>query len=409
MWMLISGQLLTSRGALFPGLKATGLPDETARRAWAAFRGGVWRIAVLLRLWQAQIEGLPGFRYHWHAGYRAVGVDITAFYRPQLKGLESKHYYAPAGKALPAVIIGVVGVTGSLNGQRLAVPRDFLRVAVDDPSEKSLQTALLEEVNHKLASDEAAIMDAGFKLKAVQQAGIQGYVLRSAKNFTARRNKPAPRKPKGRPPIYGEWVRPLARSYDGHEIAATPPDRVVNWQEDGCDIRAEVWEGLILPGILPDPNNPSFQVVAIHDPHYSQPWLLATDLPIEPAAVKALYQDRWPVEQLPLAAERPKVSHTIGAHRQFVFAEESCHRLPELALLAGSIQSFLAALMPPRPTGFWDRNPKRTPGRFRRALKGGLFPSSVPLPERIRKKGSVTEHLPKGIAGHRRRPAQKSA
>jgi len=325
--MLISGQLLASRGALFPGLKASGLSDEAARRAWAAFRGGVWRIAVLLRLWQAQIEGLPGWYYHRHGGYRAVPVDITAFYRPQLKGLESKHYYAPAGKALPAVVIGVVGVTGSLNGQRLAAPRDFLRVTTDDPGEKGLKTVLLEQVSRKLASDEAAIMDAGFKLRQVQQAGIQGYVLRLAKNFTARRNHPAPRKRKGRPPTYGEWVRPLARTYDGHEIAATPPDQVVSWQEDGCEIRAEIWKDLILPGILPDPKNPTFQVVAIHDLRYRQPWLLATDLRIEPAALKALYQDRWPVEQLPLAAK-----HTIGAHRQFVFAEESCHRLPELAL-----------------------------------------------------------------------------
>ena len=36
------------------------------------------------------------------------------------------------------------------------------------------------------------------------------------------------------------------------------------------------------------------------------------------------------------------------------------------------------------------------------SLFGRLFPSSYPLAERIRKKGSVTEHLPKGILGHRR-------
>jgi len=38
-------------------------------------------------------------------------------------------------------------------------------------------------------------------------------------------------------------------------------------------------------------------------------------------------------------------------------------RLPELALMAGSILSFLAATAPATPTGFWDRKPKRTPGR----------------------------------------------
>ena len=50
MWMLVSGHLLQSRGALFPALKATGLSDDAVRRAWAAFRCGVWQIAVLLRL-----------------------------------------------------------------------------------------------------------------------------------------------------------------------------------------------------------------------------------------------------------------------------------------------------------------------------------------------------------------------
>ena len=53
---------------------------------------------MLLRLWQAQIEELPQWRYHQHGGYRAVRVDITAFYRPQLKECPSKHYYPPAGQ-----------------------------------------------------------------------------------------------------------------------------------------------------------------------------------------------------------------------------------------------------------------------------------------------------------------------
>ena len=59
-WMLVSGALLPQRGALFPALQATGLSAEATRRAWAAFRKGVWQTVVLLRLWQAQIEGLPG-------------------------------------------------------------------------------------------------------------------------------------------------------------------------------------------------------------------------------------------------------------------------------------------------------------------------------------------------------------
>ena len=90
MWMLVNGALLSNRGALFPALKASGLADAAVRRAWAAFRGGVWQIAELLRLCQAQIEELPQWRYHQHGGYRAVSVDITVFYRPQLKDCPSK-------------------------------------------------------------------------------------------------------------------------------------------------------------------------------------------------------------------------------------------------------------------------------------------------------------------------------
>ena len=58
MWMLVNGALLSNRGALFPARKAWGHSGAAVRRAWAAFRGGVWQIAELLRLWQAQIEGL---------------------------------------------------------------------------------------------------------------------------------------------------------------------------------------------------------------------------------------------------------------------------------------------------------------------------------------------------------------
>lgn len=49
----------------------------------------------------------------------------------------------------------------------------------------------------------------------------------------------------------------------------------------------------------------------------------------------------------------------LGLHRQFVFAPESCCRLPELAFLLGNILTYLAAVLPPLPTGFWDRCPKK--------------------------------------------------
>ena len=105
-------------------------------------------------------------------------------------------------------------------------------------------------------------------------------------------------------------------------------------------------------------------------------------------------------QQVALAAKQ-----MIGAHRQFVHAPETRQRLPELALLAGSILSYLAAVLPPAPTGFWDRKPQPTSGRLRRVLAKADFPErSVPL-ARIRKKCSVTGQLPKGYFGQRQKPA----
>ncbi len=396
LWMLVSGALLPQRGALFPALQSTGLSEQATRRAWAAFRRGAWQTAVILRLWQEQIEGLPGWQVHGHEGFRAITVDVTAFWRPALRNCPSKHYHPAANRALPAVIFGVIGEVGHIGGQRLACPLAFERVHPKDPSESRLWQDLLRWARRHLAADDVAVMDAGVKLADVHSAGLENYLLRLATNFTARRNQPLPYGGKGRKPVYGEKIRPLERCYNGKTIPASSPDRIETWTEDDAAIRAEIWEDLILPGVIPAPQAKTFRVYAIYDPAYSTPWLLATPLHLKAATVKAMYQDRWPVEQVPLSAKQ-----MVGAHRQFVHADESIQRLPELALLAGSIPSYLAATFPATPTGFWDRQPRRTPGRFRRMLMGKPFPQSYPLPQQLRKKASVTGHLPKGILAHR--------
>lgn len=394
--MLLSGTLLPERGALFPALKTIGLSDAAVRRAWAAFRGGVWRTAVLLRWWQTYIQAIPGWQVHCYEGYRVVAADVTAFWRPALKNCPSKHYHPIANRALPAVIFGIVGQVGEIGGQRIALPRTFERVSSLDPRESRLWDSLLKQLSRNLAEDEILVVDAGVKISDLQDAGIGRYVVRLAENFTARRNYLPVHTGRGRKPIFGERIRPLARTYKGKTLPASAPDRVVRWMEAGREMRAEIWDALVLPDVTPDPQAATFQVLAIYDPLFASPWLLATPLHLTPASVKAIYQDRWPVEQIPLAAKQ-----MVGAHRQFVHAAESIQRLPELALLAGSILSFLAATCPATATGFWDRHPKRTPGRFRRVLRGQPFPQSYPFPERLREKASVTAHLPKGHLARR--------
>lgn len=392
MWMLVSGGLLPQRGALFPALKASGLSDGAIRRAWAAFRGGVWQTAVVLRLWQAQIAGMAGWQIHRHEGYRAIVVDTTAFWRPSLHKCPSKHYHPGAQRALPAVVLGVVGEVGEIGGQRIASLRAVERAHPKDPSESRLWRLMLGHLSKSLAEDEIVVVDAGVKLSDLQEAGIERYVLRLATNFTARRNYLPDHAGRGRKPVYGQRIRPLERQYKGKTLAKSSPDRVETWSEAGSQMRAEIWEGVVLPDVTPDPQAKTFNVYAIYDPAYTTPWVLAVPLTLKAPTVKAIYQDRWPVEQIPLSAKQ-----MVGAHRQFVHADESIQRLPELALLAGSILSFLAATAPAAATGFWDRQPKRTPGRFRRTLMGKPFPQSYPLPEQLRKKASVTDHLPKGF------------
>jgi hypothetical protein len=188
-------------------------------------------------------------------------------------------------------------------------------------------------------------------------------------------------------------VRPLARKgRKGNLIPATSPDRVETWTENGIEFRAEFWDNLVLPDVKVHPDNPTFTVAAIYAPCFRQPWLLACPLRLSGRALRGLYRDRWPVEQVSSAGKQ-----MLGGGRQFVFASESCQRLPELNLLAGAIVTYLAATLPAVPTGFWDRNPKPTPGRLRRLLARVNFPKVYPLPERLRKKDSVCDHLPKGI------------
>jgi hypothetical protein len=91
LWMLVSGALLPSRGALFPALKSIGLSDRETRRAWRAFRSGQWNIRELVRVWRTYVKEQSGWVIHRIEGYVPVTVDLAAFWRPTLKNCPSKH------------------------------------------------------------------------------------------------------------------------------------------------------------------------------------------------------------------------------------------------------------------------------------------------------------------------------
>jgi hypothetical protein len=402
LWMLVSGRLLETRGAVIPGLSAPGLTDPAVRRAWASLGHGGWTSAGLLGRWRQHVEQDGRWRAHVYAGYRPVAVDVTGFWRPRLQGCATSHYDGRAGKALPAIPVGLVARVGSVGTQRLGLPLALVRADAAEPSPAAHERALLRAAVQALGDDDALVLDAGFEIRHLQEAGAARYVVRAAKNVTGRRADLAAYPGRGRPRTRGELIRPLARTYRGRELAATPPDHVGTWQEGDTVVRAEWWDDLVLPDVPLD--SPTFRLIVIHDPRWTEPLVLATTLAISARALRDLYLDRWPVEQLPLAAKQ-----MLGAARAFVSAPETCQRRPELALLAGSILTYLAVTLPAVPTGSWDRRPRPTPGRLRRLLAHAVFPTSFPLPDRIRQKASATAHLPTGSWGQRRRPTPTPA
>jgi hypothetical protein len=400
LWMLASGQLLAARGARFPSLAACGLSARAVRRAWAALGQGEWASARLLDAWAATVAAEGRWEACRHGGYRPVAVDITGFWRPRLRGCPTTHYHAEAGKALPAIPVGLVARVGRAGGQRLALPAAFVRADPADPAPRAHERRLVREAVARCAPDEVLVLDGGFGLALLEEAGATRYVVRAAKVAVFRRAAPPPYTGTGRRPTRGERVRPLPRTFKGQLLPATPPDRVETWRAGDAVLRAEVWAGLVRADAEAGADGPALTAVAIRDPRHREPLLLVTPLPLTPRQIRDCYRDRWPVEQLPLAAKQ-----VLGAARQFVSAPETCRRLPDLALLAGAVLSYAAATSPAAPSGFWDRRPRPTPGRLRRLLARTPFPHSCPLPGRIREKASATAHLRTGFWGQRRRAA----
>lgn len=393
LWMLVSGTLLVTRGAVIPGLRHIGLTDAEAWRAWAALGRGQWTIDQMLARGRTLVLAAGQWRPRPHGGYVALAVDVTAIFRPRLQGCRTTHYHAAAGRALPAIPLGVVARTGTVAEQRLGLPLALVRADPDDARPRAHEQATLKRALTVLDASDVLVVDRGFSLRGVQESGVPRYVARLTKTATARRATPPPYRGRGRPPTRGAIVRPLARRRRRRSglLAATPPDVVATWWVGQTPIRADGWTDLVRPDAMA--GAPTFTVWVFHDPRYAEPLMVAATPSLPARVVLALYLDRWPVEQLPLAAKQ-----MIGAGRQFVHAAEMCQRLPELALLAGAILSYAAATGPVLPAGCWDRHPRRTPGRLRRVLAQMGFPHDGPIPPRIRRKASVTTHLRSGAA-----------
>jgi len=395
----MSGRFLASRGAVIPALAAMGLADDEVRRSEAALAYGRYRTMDLVSAWHKMVYEQGHFRRHSHEGIHPVAGDLTGFFRLRLCDCTTKHFSTQAGKSLPALVFGLCVEVGSVGAMRLGLPRLVLRLQPGE-TELDLQRRLVKEAAINLAKDEALVLDAGFPLSDLRSLENVGFVVRMALNASARKNELPPYCGKGTHPKWGVLVRPLPRTYGKNKVPATEPDATARWNDKGYQIKAYIYDNLVAAN--EKPGGVSYRLIVIVDPRYNKPLLLATNLSVSACAVWNLYKDRWPVEQLPLAAKQ-----MLGTERSFVSGQEARYRLPELALIGGNCLSYMAATAPAVPTGFWDRRSRPTCGRLRRHLERLHF-SELPLPEdQLRKKASITDHLPKGVLAHRRQKTDR--
>jgi len=396
MWTMVNGSFLSSRGSVHGALKVSVFSDEEIRRSWSALRKGSWEIEQLLSSWQQYVTAQCEWEETCIAGKKVRSIDLTGFWRPRLKGKVKKLYKSSSQKAMPAIIFGVITISGEVNGKRVPLLQSIIRYD-QEISETEFQREILKQSAATTESDEVTVIDAGFSLSDLQDAGVENFVIRMASDCTARKNKLPKYSGKGAPHKYGELIRPLARTYKDKQIDATEPDATTTFEYEERTITCHVWQELVTSSTQPSDKNRTFFIYVFKDPHYKNPMILATDMIEQSESIYLFYKERWPVEHPPLVAKQ-----TIGLHRQFVFADASCFRLPELALLTGNIMAHVAAQLPPIATGFWDRRPQATPGRLRRELAQADFPEVQRFFPQLRKKNSIFTHLPFGIDAHRR-------
>ena len=355
MWVMLSGHFLTSRGAVHTALQLGGLSKAEVKRCWQALRFGVWSVGELLSVWEHWVEQETSWQAHRYDGWQPLAFDLTTFWRPKLKNWVLRGFHQVAGHLLPGVVLGVVVRVGHIEGQRLPLLHKLLRAPAGATDEEPLKAHVIAYASRQLAEEAIAIFDGGFNLKALQDGQVPRFVVRLASNCVLRRNVlPQRASNKGRPAEYGSRVRPLARTYKGNLIEATPPDTMVTFKHDGHTITANGWLGVIRSDQKVNADHACVDVWCYQDPRYLTPLIVANNVSLSAAAAFQLYLDRWPVEQVPLVAKQ-----MLGVQRMFVYAAVTVWRLPELALLLGNILTILAAVLPPMPTGYWDRSPKK--------------------------------------------------
>src|SRR3954468_2464271 len=191
LWMLLTGRLLTTRGAVIPGLSALGLSPTVVRRSWAALGQGAWTADQVLANWQGWVVQEGAWQPHVVGGYSPVAGDTTGFWRPHLQGCSTQHYSAAAGKALPAIPLGLLARVGSAHGQRLGVPLALVRAPAGDPSPRAHDRALVQQAVAVLTPADALVVDRAFGVALLQEANVPAWAARLPQAFHGAAGHPA--------------------------------------------------------------------------------------------------------------------------------------------------------------------------------------------------------------------------
>jgi len=368
MWAMISGALLSSRGAVHSALARSGFEAGEIRRSWRALRWGQWCIHELVQRFRQQVEQTGQWQSHEYAGYRPVAVDTTAIWRPRLQGWSGKLFRQLTGKAMTGIGFGLMVDVGQVGEQRLPLIRAIIRGQHAAESEMSLKERTVATAARLLQENEVLLHDGGVSIAQLQAAGAARFVVRLGTNCTARRPCLPVYKSRGRPPTRGILVRPLVRKWKDRTLPATPPDVTTAFEFAERTVTAYGWQNLMRTDLNVADDHQRYSIWVFQDPLFKTPLVLGTDLTVVPEVIFSLYLDRWPVEQVPLVAKQ-----LLGCQRQFVHTPTSCWRLGELALLVGNILTWLAVLLPPQPTGYWDRHPKKRPADYRDSWRRPFF------------------------------------
>jgi hypothetical protein len=353
LWSLITGSFLRSRGAIFPALQSCGFTRSASQRSWQAMAQGTWTLSRLVRNWRAYVMGEGLWQANSYEGFRPMAVDMTAFWRPRLKGWPGKFFHGLANRALKGVGFGLLVQVGQVDGHRIPLLKAIIPASFHTDSQATFKQTVLWHAQQHLADDEVAVHDAGASIADMQAIAMPRYVVRLAKNCTARRNRLSNHQ-RGRPAEYGQIVRPLARQHLAKTIPASAPDEETEFTYQGRTIQVQGWHGLVRKDQKVCPTHKTFSIWVYFDPLFRDPLVVGANISALPCTLFRIYLDRWPVEQVPLVAKQ-----TLGLHRHFVWALLSCLRLPALALLVANVLTYLATTLPPLPTGFWDRQPKK--------------------------------------------------